>query len=400
MAGGPGREGGPGDPRVARMDYDPQIVPLPYGTKSGDPYRNYPDDGPCPGYGAGGPYGQDPDGDYDLPGRPPTAAAWRVLRWLLGLVLALLMLSVIAFGVLFALTPSVANAPTLARAIATAPARPTRDQRCRRCSPSPWWRPRTTASTPSPGWTSTRSPGSAAARITGHGDQGGATLYQQLAKMLYTSGQSGFSVEVKQVMLGVKLDLAYSKARILRMYADIAYFGHGYYGLAQASCGYFGTGPAGLTLPEAATLAGLVQGPSADDPIGHYARARAREAHVLGRLVVTGKITQAQATAAYAQRLRLVGGSGTPTAGANPEFAATKTPASPCLPPSPRLARRGVRTWSAPLLGRVPRAGGAGAVTGACAPMIPGSRSVAFRLAIVLGPVSRSSQPGSPRRSS
>ena len=79
----------------------------------------------------------------------------------------------------------------------------------------------------------------------------------------------------------------------------------------EASCGYFGTTPAGLTLPEAATLAGLVQGPSADDPIDHYARGRAREAHVLGRLAATGKITQAQATAAYAQRLPLVGGSGT-----------------------------------------------------------------------------------------
>ena len=316
MAGGPGREGGPGDPRVARMDYDPQTVPLPYGTMSGDPYRNYPDDGPYPGYGADGPYGQDPDGDYHLPGRPADRRRrWRVLRWLLGLVLALLMLSVIAFGLLFALTPSVANAPTLARAIATAH---------HAAYPGPAVPPLFAESLVAtedhrfysePGVDIYAIARVAAAQITGHGDQGGATLYQQLAKMLYTSGQSGFSVEVKQVMLGVKLDLAYSKARILRMYADVAYFGHGYYGLAQASCGYFGTVPAGLTLPEAATLAGLVQGPSADDPIGHYARARAREAHVLGRLVVTGKITQAQATAAYAQRLRLVGGSGTSCGG-------------------------------------------------------------------------------------
>ena len=57
----------------------------------------------------------------------------------------------------------------------------------------------------------------------------------------------------------------------------------------------------GLTLPEAATLAGLVQGPSADDPIKHYAQGRAREAHVLDRLVATGKITAAQAATAYAR---------------------------------------------------------------------------------------------------
>jgi membrane peptidoglycan carboxypeptidase len=317
MAGGPAREGGPGDRRVARIDYDPQTVPLPYGTTSGDPYRNYPDDGPYPGYGDGGRYGEDPDEDYYLPGWPAyrRRRRWRVLRWLLGIVVALLMLSVIAFGVLFALTPSVGNAPALARAIDTAH---------HAAYPGPPVPPLFAESLVAtedhrfysePGVDIYAIARVAAAQITGHGDQGGATLYQQLAKMLYTPGQSGFSVEIKQVMLGVKLDLAYSKAKVLRMYADVAYFGHGYYGLAQASCGYFGTVPARLTLPEAATLAGLVQGPSADDPIEHYARGRAREAHVLSRLVDTGKIAQAQSTAAYAPQLPLVGGSGTSCTG-------------------------------------------------------------------------------------
>jgi membrane peptidoglycan carboxypeptidase len=317
MAGGAAREGGPGDRRVARIDYDPQTVPLPYGTTSGDPYRNYADDGPYPGYRDGGRSGEDPDEDYYLPGWPAyrRRRRWRVLRWLLGIVVALLMLSVIAFGVLFALTPSVGNAPALARAIATAH---------HAAYPGPAVPPLFAESLVAtedhrfysePGVDIYAIARVAAAQITGHGDQGGATLYQQLAKMLYTSGQSGFSVEIKQVMLGVKLDLAYGKAKVLRMYADVAYFGHGYYGLAQASCGYFGTVPARLTLPEAATLAGLVQGPSADDPIEHYARGRAREAHVLSRLVDTGKITQAQSTAAYAQQLPLVGGSGTSCSG-------------------------------------------------------------------------------------
>jgi membrane peptidoglycan carboxypeptidase len=312
------------------MNYDPQTAPLPYGITSGDPYRNYPDEGP---YQDETPHpdddpfpGDDPypanqddysgyrdypdDGGY-RPGRQVYRRRWRVLRWLLGLALAVVMLAVIAFGVLFALTPSVSNAPALARAIG---------QAHRVAYPGPPVAPLFAESLVAtedhryysePGVDIYAIARVIASQITGRGDQGGATLYQQLAKMLYTPGQSGFSVEVKQVMLGIKLDLAYSKAKVLRMYADVAYFGHGYYGVAQASCGYFGTTAAGLTLPEAATLAGLVQGPSADDPITHYARGRAREAHVLGRLVATGKITQAQSTAAYAQRLRLVGGSGT-----------------------------------------------------------------------------------------
>ncbi len=148
-------------------------------------------------------------------------------------------------------------------------------------------------------------------RVTGQPDQGGATLYQQLAKMLYTPGRSGAWVELEQVMLGIKLDLSYPKAEILQLYADVAYFGHAYYGLAQASCGYFGVTPSALSWPQAAMLAGLVQAPSADNPLTHYGVARAREAHVLARLVATGTLTQAQAGQAYRQPLHLAGGPGT-----------------------------------------------------------------------------------------
>src|SRR5215469_16657873 len=94
------------------------------------------------------------------------------------------------------------------------------------------------------------------------GQQGGSTLDQQLAKMLYTPGRSGLGALAEEVVLGIKLNFAYSKAQILQMYADVAYFGHGYYGLATASCGYFGVMPARLTWPQAAMLAGLAQAPS------------------------------------------------------------------------------------------------------------------------------------------
>ena len=54
--------------------------------------------------------------------------------------------------------------------------------------------------------------------------------------------------------------------------------------------------------------AGLVQAPTADNPITHYPVARARQAHVLGRLVATGRLTRAQANTAYRAPLHLVGG--------------------------------------------------------------------------------------------
>jgi penicillin-binding protein 1A len=136
----------------------------------------------------------------------------------------------------------------------------------------------------------------AAGRLTGGQDQGGATIEQQLAKMLYTPAQSGLAVELKQVALAVKLNAAYSKAQILRLYAEVAYYGHGYYGLQAASCGYFGRPPSELTVNQGAMLAGVVNAPSIDDPVNDPMNARARLAHVIARMVAVGYLTPAQGT--------------------------------------------------------------------------------------------------------
>ena len=69
--------------------------------------------------------------------------------------------------------------------------------------------------------------------ITGREDQGGSTIDQQLAKNLYTGGHSGFTEDLEQLAVAVKLNQTYSRPQILRMYAEVAYYGHGYYGLAR-----------------------------------------------------------------------------------------------------------------------------------------------------------------------
>jgi penicillin-binding protein 1A len=215
---------------------------------------------------------------------------------------------VLAFATLLLVTPSVSNAPALAQAF---------DRAHGAAYPGPLVPSRFAASLVAtedhrfysePGFDPIAIGRVIAGRVTGQPDQGGATLYQQLAKMLYTPAQAGVGVEVEQIILGVKLDLSYSKSQVMRLYADVAYFGHGYYGLAGASCGYFGVTPAGLSWPQAALLAGLVQAPTADNPIAHFTVARSREAHVLGRLAATGTLTQAQAARAYHAPLHLVGG--------------------------------------------------------------------------------------------
>jgi penicillin-binding protein 1A len=136
------------------------------------------------------------------------------------------------------------------------------------------------------------------AGLTGSGEQGGATLYQQLAKMLYTPERGGLRIEIEQIALAIKLRYSYPRSQILRMYADVAYFGNGFYGLAAASCGYFGRPPGRLSWPQAAVLAGLVQAPTAYDPLTHPRLARSRETHVITRMLATHVLTSRQASAA------------------------------------------------------------------------------------------------------
>jgi membrane peptidoglycan carboxypeptidase len=135
--------------------------------------------------------------------------------------------------------------------------------------------------------------------VLGRQDQGGSTIDQQLAKNLYTGGHSAsFPRVLEQMAIAVKLNRTYSRAEILRLYAEVAYYGHGYYGLRAASCGYFGRSPDELTLVQAAMLAGVVNAPTFDDPLVYPAQARSRLVHVIGRMAAVGYLTQAQEDAA------------------------------------------------------------------------------------------------------
>ncbi|MGY1769605.1 biosynthetic peptidoglycan transglycosylase [Blastococcus sp. SYSU D00813] len=130
--------------------------------------------------------------------------------------------------------------------------------------------------------------------VTGR-DLGGSTLPQQLARNLYEDGADDLLARVRSVVLAVELDAHWSKEELLRMYLDAAYLGHGFWGVTAASEGYFGLAPDQLSWAQATLLAGLLQAPSAYDPLEHPERAAARQAHVLDRLVDVGTLTRAEA---------------------------------------------------------------------------------------------------------
>ncbi|MGD1034652.1 MAG: biosynthetic peptidoglycan transglycosylase [Candidatus Dormibacteria bacterium] len=136
-------------------------------------------------------------------------------------------------------------------------------------------------------------------------DEGGSTITEQLAKVIYTGGRTGIADRVAQVALALKLDGHFTKTAVLSMYLSAVYFGNGYYGVLAASEGYFGRAPDQLTWAQASLLAGLPQAPSLLDPLRHLGAARSRQGYVLDRLVATGTLTRAEADAAAAAPLDL-----------------------------------------------------------------------------------------------
>lgn len=132
------------------------------------------------------------------------------------------------------------------------------------------------------------------------GDPGGSTIGQQLAKTLYPHG-GGVGGTLEEIGLAVKLSLHYSKDRLLNMYLNSVYYGHGYWGDVAAARGYFGLSPRRLSWGQASLLAGLPQAPSALDPELHPGLARRRQRHVLDQLVDNGDLSKAEAGRALRQ---------------------------------------------------------------------------------------------------
>jgi penicillin-binding protein 2A len=129
--------------------------------------------------------------------------------------------------------------------------------------------------------------------------QGGSTIEEQLAKIVYLTDKKTFSRKFQQIVLGVQIDRHFSKQEILAMYLNRSYLGEGATGVREAAMRYFGVDlskhPDQLTLNQAATLAGLLQAPSAYDPIAHPDAAMKRRNQVLENMAKYGYISEATA---------------------------------------------------------------------------------------------------------
>lgn len=128
--------------------------------------------------------------------------------------------------------------------------------------------------------------------------QGGSTITQQLARVLFLTPEKSFSRKIKEALLAVEIEKHYSKDKILELYFNQVYFGHGAYGVEAAAQTYFKKSVGDLTLAEVAMLAGLPSAPNRFSPFLEAERARRRREHVLNRMAAMKFISQDQAAAA------------------------------------------------------------------------------------------------------
>lgn len=128
--------------------------------------------------------------------------------------------------------------------------------------------------------------------------QGGSTITQQLAKLVYYPNDDRVARKLPDMALAFKLETHYGKPEIIAAYLSVVPTGYGLTGAAEASCAYFGHGLSTLTVAEAAELAGSVQAPSAYDPRYHPELAQDRRDYALQRMAAVGYLTQAQARSA------------------------------------------------------------------------------------------------------
>src|SRR6266536_1886121 len=133
--------------------------------------------------------------------------------------------------------------------------------------------------------------------------QGASTITQQVAKNFLLTNEVSFTRKIKEALLAMRIERAYSKDRILELYLNEIYLGLGAYGIAAASLVYFDKSVNELTIAEASYLAALPKAPAQLHPVRNRDRAVERRNYVIDRLVENGWIKQADADKARKEPL-------------------------------------------------------------------------------------------------
>ena len=125
--------------------------------------------------------------------------------------------------------------------------------------------------------------------------EGGSTITQQIAKNQYFTQSKNFYRKVAEVFVARDIEREYSKDEILEIYFNTNFYGAGYYGIYDASIGYYEKEPIELTDYEATLLAGVPNAPSVYSPKVNLNLAEKRQDIVLKKMIEAGYLSKAEA---------------------------------------------------------------------------------------------------------
>ena len=140
---------------------------------------------------------------------------------------------------------------------------------------------------------------------SGRRPQGASTITQQVAKNFLLTNELSFARKIKEALLAMKIERAFSKERILELYLNEIYLGMGAYGVAAASLLYFDKSVHELSVAEAAYLAALPKAPNNYHPFRQRERALERRNYVLDRMAEDHYITAQEAEKAKKEPLKV-----------------------------------------------------------------------------------------------
>lgn len=140
--------------------------------------------------------------------------------------------------------------------------------------------------------------------IAGRVVEGGSTITQQLAKVLFLTRERTLSRKIKELILSLQLEYNFTKEEILQLYLNQIYLGHGAYGVEAAAKWYFNKHVYELDLGQCAYLAGLPRAPNRYSMFRYPLRAARRKAVVLRRMRELGFVTPREENEAHMFILR------------------------------------------------------------------------------------------------
>ena len=143
--------------------------------------------------------------------------------------------------------------------------------------------------------------------INGKTLQGASTISQQYVKNLFLDFDKTWERKWNELWLTLNIETHYSKDEILEGYLNTINYGHGMYGIENASKFYFGKSASDLSLAEASMLVGIPKSPSNYSPLINFDLAKKRQYNVLLNMVNNDYITKEEMNNAYNEELTIIG---------------------------------------------------------------------------------------------